>query len=313
MLDAKHELRRLLRSHRQGSHAVQEARRDTVQAFVKALDENGFSRAVRQSGFKIKEAHVRRAVGVWRASGTAGSTIEKRLGHLRFMARAQGRPGVMRENKAYLPGYKRERQARETKAIDPARVDPDKCRSTYAAASVSLQKEFGVRRKEAILVQPWRSERKDGRPATHLVLHGDCTKGGRPRSIPIRTEAQRSAYERALATAGSGSLCPPGRTYGGEGGWKHEYRREAERAGVPNGSTHALRAAYAERRYQEEAGQEAPTAGGPRRADMDGEARQADGMARDVVSAELGHGRRSVVAQYIGGAKAPEPVEGDDE
>ena len=208
MLDAKHELRRLLRSHRQGSHAVQEARRDTVQAFVKALDENGFSRAVRQSGFKIKEAHVRRAVGVWRASGTACSTIEKRLGHLRFMARAQGRPGVMRENKAYLPGYKRERQARETKAIDPARVDPDKCRSTYAAASVSLQKEFGVRRKEAILVQPWRSERKDGQPATHLVLHGDCTKGGRPRSIPIRTEAQRVGL-RTGAGDGGGRFALP--------------------------------------------------------------------------------------------------------
>ena len=309
MLQAKYELRRLLREHRHGAHGTQEARRDTVQAFVKALDENGFSKAVRQKGFAIKEKHVRRVVGVWRNQDGVGTrTIEKRLSHLRSMARWQGNPGLLRSNAEYLPGRDTDRTRQESKAADVSAVDVEAARTPWAQASLGLQKEFGLRRKEALLVQPERS------PAdcAKLVLHGAACKGGRPREIEARTEGQRQAIAFAKDVARGGSLVPPGRTYAD---WRDEYRREAERAGVPNGSTHALRFAYAEGRYAEATkslsadggGWQAPVAGGPYRPDMDAADKAVDGQARDLVSAELGHGRRAVVSAYIGGAKAPEP------
>lgn len=301
MLDAEHQLKSLVRQHRQGSHATQRAQRDTARAFVKALDENGFSRTVRQR-IEIKEKHVLRAVGAWREAGVSDRVICNRLAHLRRFCEWQGRPGMLKGNDRYLPDRDHNRLPRESKAIDRQAIDPSACRTDYARASLRLQTEFGIRRKEALMIQPRRSS------SDSLVLHGPATKGGRPRSIEARTEAQRAAIAYAKAVAGGGSLIPPGRTYAS---WRAAYRHEAERAGVPNGSTHAIRHAYAQARYAEESGQAAPLSGGPWRADMDADERAADGDARDVVSAELGHGRRAVSAQYLGGAKAPD--EGGDE
>lgn len=303
MLQAKYELLGLLREHKLGAGAyeTQDARRDTVQAFVRALNENGFSKAVRQKGFKIKEKHVTRAVGVWRnQDGVSTRTIEKRLSHLRSMARWQGTPGLLRSNAEYLPGRDTDRTRQESKAADASAVDVEAARTPWAQASLGLQERFGVRRKEALLAEPWRSPADNSK----LVLHGAACKGGRPREIEARTEADREAIAFAKDVAQGGNLVPPGRTYKE---WRNEYRREAERAGVPNGSTHSLRFAYAEARYAELSGQDAPVAGGPYRADMDADERDADGAARDALSAELGHGRRAVVSAYIGGAKAPEP------
>ena len=299
MLQAKYELLRLCREHKQGSYETQAARRDTVQAFTRALDENGFSRTVRQKGFTIREKHIRRVVGVWRnKDGVSTRTIEKRLSHLRSMARWQGTPGLLRTNAEYLPGRDTDRSRKESKAGDLSRVDVEAAQTPWARASLGLQLEFGLRRKEALLVEPSRSPADNSK----LVIHAAAGKGGRPREIEARTESQRKALAFAKDVAGGGRMVPPGRDYKN---WRDEYRREAERAGVPNGSTHSLRFAYAEARYAAEAGQPAPVAGGPYKADMDAAQRAVDGEARDVVSAELGHGRRVVVSTYIGGARKP--------
>ena len=297
MLDARYVLLRVLREHRVGSYETQAARRDTVSAFVKTLDANGFSQAVRKADYRIKESHVRRCVGVWREAGVSTRSIENRLSHLRSMAAWQGRPGILRSNDQYLPGRDRGRTAKASKAGPADEVDWRRARSPYARASIRLQKAFGLRRKEALLVQPGRS------PAdcSMLVLHGECTKGGRYREIPAYTAEQREAIAYAKSVAGGGSLVPPVRSYIS---WRHEYRREAERCGLPNGSTHCLRHAWAQARYEALSGMAAPVAGGPWRGDMDADQRRADGQGRDGVSKELGHGRRAVTAAYIGGAKA---------
>lgn len=300
MLQAKWELLGLLKGSPHGSYETQAARRDTVQSFTKALDENGFSQTVRQKGFTIQEKHIRRVVGVWRnQDGVSTRTIEKRLSHLRHMTRLQGHPGLLRTNAEYLPGRDTNRTRTESKATDLSRVDVERAETPWARASLGLQLEFGLRRKESLLVEPNRSPADNSK----LVLHGPACKGGRPRTIEARTEGQRQAIAYAKDVAGSGSLVPPGRDYKT---WCDAYRREAARAGVPNGSTHGLRFAYAEARYADEAGHSAPVAGGPYKAEMTAEERAADGMGRDVVSAELGHGRRVVVSAYIGGARPPD-------
>ncbi len=61
----------------------------------------------------------------------------------------------------------------------------------------------------------------------------------------------------------------------------------------------------AQRRLLDEARQlaghwKAPVRGGPSRRDLEGEDRDADRRARTMISRELGHGRASVTAQYVG-------------
>jgi integrase len=76
--------------------------------------------------------------------------------------------------------------------------------------------------------------------ADHLVLKASWTKGGKERVIPIRTEAQRDALNRARLLAGLGSLIPSNRNY------VHQlrvYEGNTLRARQPR--MHGLRHAYA--------------------------------------------------------------------
>ncbi|MDA0338669.1 MAG: integrase domain-containing protein, partial [Proteobacteria bacterium] len=47
----------------------------------------------------------------------------------------------------------------------------------------------------------------------HLRLKRSWTKGGKPREIPIRTDAQRSVLEQAHRLVGKGSLIPGTKNY----------------------------------------------------------------------------------------------------
>ena len=309
MLTMKFELLRLCRSHREGSHATQAARRDTINSFVNTLDQHGFSKTVRQKGVAIKERHVKRVVDAWQRAGTGSRTIANRLAHLRRLTEWQGHPGTLKaSNSAYIagreaaPGRGHRHYADRLPNTDKAvhRIDLDAVRSPHARASLMLQKEFGLRREETLKIRPEKST------ATMLVLHGSACKGGRPREITVRTDAQRAALTFAKEVAGAGSLIPPRSSYVAwrDGG----YRKACIEAGLPGGS-HGLRHAYAQGRYAELTGFKAPLAGGPWRSEMDDEQRKLDDFARDIVSQELGHGRRQVCAQYLGGYRAPDSDE----
>ena len=57
-----------------------------------------------------------------------------------------------------------------------------------------LQVAFGLRRKEALMIQPAWADR-----GNRLVLHDTWTKGGRRREIPLTTAAHREALDHAKA------------------------------------------------------------------------------------------------------------------
>ena len=81
-------------------------------------------------------------------------------------------------------------------------------RAPYVMASLKLQREFGLRREEAMKIQPEWSDQGD-----KLVLEASWCKGRRERDVPIRTEAQRAALDEAKALAATtekGSLIPTG-------------------------------------------------------------------------------------------------------
>ncbi|MGH8606289.1 MAG: hypothetical protein ACREX9_02360 [Gammaproteobacteria bacterium] len=75
------------------------------------------------------------------------------------------------------------------------------------------------------------------------------------------------------------------------------YERETMRAGLSK--AHGLRHEYAQRRYAELTGWEAPVRGGPSSRDLNEEQKRIDGEARLTISRELGHERQQVTAIYL--------------
>src|SRR5713101_3069805 len=157
-------------------------------------------------------------------------------------------------------------------------------RDRYVRMSLQLQRAFGLRREESIKIKPVQADRGD-----RLVLQSSWTKGGRPREIPIRTLAQREVLDAAKALAKRGALIPADKSYVEQ---LHRYEHWTRKAGLSH--LHGLRHAYAQDRFLELAGFPCPAAGGPSRAQLTPEQREADYDARVLISAELGHGREAI-------------------
>lgn len=162
-----------------------------------------------------------------------------------------------------------------------------------AAAVADLARELGLRSKEAALLNTHKALQEARERG--LVTIVDGTKGGRSRVIPVFQEQQLRALANAAIQQGVGrSLIPV------EQNWK-QFRENTLRHGriplqqVGIAGYHDLRAAYACDRYQQITGYPAPViAGGI----VD---KHQDRLAREQISAELGHGRIDVVSEYIGG------------
>lgn len=162
-----------------------------------------------------------------------------------------------------------------------------------AAAVAVLARELGLRSKEAALLNTHKAlqEARNSRRVTIV----DGTKGGRSRIVPVLHEQQLSALASAAALQGTDrSLIPV------EQNWK-QFRENTLRQGriplqqVGINGYHDLRAAYACDRYQQITGHPAPViASGI----VD---KHLDRLAREQISAELGHGRIDVISEYIGG------------
>jgi hypothetical protein len=71
-----------------------------------------------------------------------------------------------------------------------------------------LQQAFGLRREEALKIRPHWADRGE-----HLQLKASWTKGGRARTVPIRTAKQTYLLKEAKVLAGQGSLIPAKRSY----------------------------------------------------------------------------------------------------
>ncbi|MGH8611657.1 MAG: integrase domain-containing protein [Gammaproteobacteria bacterium] len=94
----------------------------------------------------------------------------------------------------------------------------------HVRLSLDLQREFGLRREEAIKFIPSYADRGDT-----LVLKPSWTKGSKERAIRVRTDAQRDVLFRAHRLAGRGSLIPSHRSSVQQ---KHVYEKQTARAGL---------------------------------------------------------------------------------
>ena len=162
-----------------------------------------------------------------------------------------------------------------------------------AGAVVELARELGLRSKEASLLDA-RAALAQAK-ARGAVTITDGTKGGREREVPITSEAQVQALERAAQAQGDArAVMPADQNWQSwrEGGLRDARELVQEHT---SGGLHDLRAAYACERYEALTGHAAPCAGG------EITDRDKDAAARLAVAEELGHGRAEVTAEYVGG------------
>jgi integrase len=196
---------------------------------------------------------------------------------------------IARANDHYgIPDRKFIGEQSKAQQLDIAKLE--QIRDPHVRMSLRLQAAFGLRREEALKIQPRWSDQGDC-----LQLKASWTKGGRPRTVPIRTDAQRAVLEDAKALAGLGSLIPSDRQYIQQ---LRIYERQTANAGLSK--MHGLRHAYAQRRYEELTGWTCPHAGGPSQRALPLDQRARDGQARLIISQELGHVRAQIVAVYCG-------------
>lgn len=181
-----------------------------------------------------------------------------------------------------------------SKAVALAEDALAKVTCPYVKLSLMLQRDFGLRKEESICFQPsyaWHPERDPN----WIHLKPWWTKGGRPRSIPVRTQTQRDTLAAVAGFCGRGSLIPEGDKIEDQYG-RYEY--QTRRAGLSH--LHGLRHAYAQQRFYDLKGEPCPVLGGKRRRDMTKEERAADDAVRLDISEELGHSRVDITNIYLG-------------
>lgn len=281
------ELKNLCLSNRDGAHATQANRHEMLQQIAGELEGLGF-RHMQASSLKGK--HVDALVKSWQERDLSPGRMKNLMAALRWWADKAGAKGaVAASNDAY--GIERRIYVTNTpKAATAPETAKESISDPYVRASVELQAAFGLRREEAIKFSPSYADK-----GSHIVLKGSWTKGGRPRLVPIRTEAQRAALARAHEVAGKGSMIPPDLRYVDQ---LRRYEGQVAAAGLSK--LHGLRHAYAQQRYLELTGRLAPAAGGKVSAALTAEEKQADLLARLQISQELGHEREQITAVYLG-------------
>jgi len=287
MRDLNYQLKQLCRHCREGAYGTQNKREWMLTLMANQLHALGYRGMTARS---LKPKHVEALVKHWFGQGLSIGTIKNRMAVIRWWAHKVDKQNVVaRSNEHYgIPDRRFVTNESKAKIVTPSQLD--KVRDEYVRMSLELQQAFGLRREEAMKFQPSFADRGD-----HLVLKASWTKGGRERTIPVRTEAQRDVLNRARRLAGLGSLIPSNRNYVQQ---LRIYEGNTLRAGLSR--MHGLRHGYAQNRYEELTGWKAPAAGGPESKALTSEQREADRRARLTISRELGHEREAVTAAYCG-------------
>jgi len=287
MKDLNYELKQLCHRNRDGSFATQSDRGRILDLIANQLHELGYRDMHARS---LKPKHIEALTERWKAESLSAGTIKNRMTTLRWCAEKIGKQNVIaRENDEYGIPH-RQHVTNVSKARELTGTDLDKVSDPYTAMSLKLQAAFGLRRAESIKIEPAWADRGD-----RLVLKLNWCKGGRAREIPIRTDAQRQLLDEAKAFVRGGSLIPRDGRYVDQ---LRRFEHQCSQAGIHR--VHGHRHAYAQVRYRELTGWNAPAAGGPRSRELTLAQKTVDRDARFTISRELGHEREQVTAIYLG-------------
>ena len=282
-----YQLKQLCKHNRDGSYGTQAQRERVLTLIANQLYELGYRQMHAKS---LRPKHVEALVTHWLDTDVAAGTMKNRMSALRWWAGKVNKKNVIaRSNDHYgLPRRQYANGANRMTTLDADKLA--RITDQHVRMSLELQREFGLRREEAIKIRPHLADK-----GNTLWLKPSWTKGGRERSIPIRTQEQRQVLDRARQLAGKGSLIPSHKAYVQQ---LRFYEGQCIRAGLFR--MHGLRHAYAQRRFEQLTGFPAPLAGGPNLAALTNDQRALDKNARAVISAELGHNREQITVTYLG-------------
>ena len=286
MKDLNYQLMKLCKANRDGSYSTQANRRKILDQIANQLLELGYKHMQAKS---LKPKHVEALVSLWNDQGRSVGTLKNRMAALRWWAKKTGKPDIVPKNNDAFDIGKRSLVGKESKAQELDEKKLAKVTDEYVRLSLRLQAAFGLRREEAIKFSPNYAIKDD-----HIKLKANWTKGGRARTVPIRTDEQRRLIDEVRKLAKGGALIPPKSNYVKQ---LHRYERQVRDAGIK--SPHSLRHAYAQRRYEEETGWKSPVAGGPASKSLTIDQRARDKGARETISRELGHTREEISRVYL--------------
>ena len=285
MRQLNHDFKEILARHaKERSYGTRKGRGYALDGMATTLDR----RFPHLRAWNLRGKHVEFLVADWKERGLSMGTMANYLAHLRWFAKAIGKPNIARRSNASY-GIVKQRRIVDRACGLPA-DSLAKVTDAHVRMALELELAFGLRREEAIKFSPSYADR-----GSSVVLKAAWTKGGRAREIPIRNATQRRVLDAARRLAGGGALIPAGRNYAAQ---RKVYERQTARAGL--GRMHGLRHAYAQARYEDLTGWKARAAGGPSRGTLSPARRRIDAAARLAIARELGHGRPAVVATYLG-------------
>jgi site-specific recombinase XerC len=285
--DLNYQLMKLCKANRDGSFSTQATRKSILNRIANQLHELGYKHMQAKS---LKPKHVDALVSLWKDQGLSIGTLKNLLSGLRWWARHVGKVDMIPKDNSALDIGKRSQVAKESKAWELKEAHLARITDKYVALSLRLQAAFGLRREEAIKLRPNYAIKDD-----HIKLKASWTKGGRARTVPIRTDEQRRLLDDVRKLARGGALIPSNKNYVDQ---KIRYDSQVRTAAIKK--PHGLRHAYAQRRYEELTGWKAPVAGGPASKSLSSDQRALDKGARETISRELGHSREEISAKYLG-------------
>ena len=224
---------------------------------------------------------------------------EVRMTTLRLICKLGGKPGLVPKSNKKAGLVPRER----TPSVNIAwKLTPEalaKVPDSNARLVLRLQEQFGLRKKEGCLLDARSNDKGE-----YLLLDRG-TKGGKVRTVAIRTIAQRRLLGEVKA---ANNLAPKGTLVAGASlkGCFDDYKTGMRIAGLTHG--HGLRHQYAQERHHQLVkhldpkgkGWLSPKMGGLYVEQLNEDDRKIDNDARRILAAELGHRRVEVVATYIG-------------
>ena len=249
-----------------------------------------------QMGFHLrtldnfKKKHVEALSRKWEADGLSASTIQNRISVLRTLAEWLGKSGMIGRSTDFV-------------------ADPKSVTRTAAATYDHSWSAAGVD-VEAVMFKPHRADK-----GIYIEVV-DGTKGGRPRVVMIRTEAQRRVLEEAKAFVKgvNGHVGSPSRDL------KSAIRRFGYvlgKCGVTKAglgiTAHGLRHETLCNLFEDLAGVPAPIrVANPREVLAQADPDKVE-LARAAVAEMAGHARISISSSYLGGMlgrdREPSPAE----
>lgn len=288
MRDLAYGFKLLAQRNRDGSFATQANRMRMLSLFADQLHEAGFKQVTQPD--HLKGRHVEALVNRWKQDGISDATMKNRMSVVRWWAEKVGKSSVVfRDNAAYgIDNRQYVTNEQKAQALDGEKWANVK--DEHIKLSLELQAAFGLRREESLKFQPHFADRGDC-----IVLKSSWTKGGKERSVPIRNEVQRELLDRLHKKVGKASLIPSSRTYIQQ---VKIYERHTNAVGLSK--LHGLRHQYAQTRYLELTGCQAPATGGKSAKELSPEEKKVDLEARLQISQELGHEREQITAVYLG-------------